>query len=65
MAACSLTASYILHGVTSAGQTATIAVMQFAKSDGTRFNPLRMKPQKIQVTANVGNGFDVKTLRFP
>lgn len=31
----------------------TIGAMQFAKSDGTRFNPFQMKPQKFVLTATM------------
>lgn len=37
--------------------SATIGALQFAKSDGTRFNPLQLKAQKFVITAKV-NGQD-------
>jgi hypothetical protein len=36
-----------------AGSTATVGAAQFAKSDGTRFNPFQMKPQKFVITAKI------------
>lgn len=38
------------------GETYTIGAMQFADSDGKRFNPFQMKPQKFRITANTPNG---------
>jgi hypothetical protein len=44
-----------------AGQTYTVGALQFAKSDGTRFNPVTMKPVSFQITADTpqGRGFYV------
>jgi hypothetical protein len=36
-------------------ETATVGAMQFAKSDGARFNPLQMKSQKFVITATVNS----------
>jgi len=36
-----------------AGEKATIGAMSFAKSDGTRFNPAQLKPQKFVITATL------------
>jgi len=43
----------------SAGQTYTVGAMQFAKPDGTRFNPFSIKPQSISISCNTqkGKGF--------
>jgi hypothetical protein len=35
-------------------ETVTVGALQFAKSDGTRFNPFQMKPQKFVITARIG-----------
>jgi len=35
--------------------TYTVGTLQFAKSDGTRFNPITMKPQSIVILADQGN----------
>ena len=40
----------------TAGQTHTVGAMQFAKTDGTRFNPLSMKTQKFSICADTPNG---------
>jgi len=37
------------HPVMKAGQSYTVGALQFAKSDGTRFNPITMKPQKLAI----------------
>ncbi len=39
--------------------TYTVGVMQFAKGDGTRFNPFTTKPQKFTIWCDTprGNGF--------
>jgi len=41
------------------GETYTVGAMQFAKSDGERFNPLTHKPQKLSVWCDTprGKGF--------
>lgn len=36
--------------------TFTVGAMQFAKGDGTRFNPLTMKPQNLFVTCDLADG---------
>lgn len=35
------------------GQTATIGALQFAKRDGTRFNPIQLKPTEFHLYADV------------
>jgi hypothetical protein len=43
-----------------AGATYTVGVMQFTKSDGTRFNPVTTKPKSFSVfcaTPNKGTGY--------
>ena len=42
----------------AAGQTYTVGAMQFAKSDGTRFNPLTTKAQRLFISCDTpkGNG---------
>lgn len=40
----------------AAGETATVGAMQFANSDGQRFNPLTHKPQRLTVEAILPNG---------
>ena len=37
-----------------AGKTYRIGAAQFAKSDGTRFNPLAVKPQSLTITCDQG-----------
>jgi len=46
-------------GLMSAGQTYTVGAMQFAKGDGTRFNPLLIKPQSVSIFCDTpkGKGF--------
>ncbi|MBA7493260.1 hypothetical protein ES702_03817 [subsurface metagenome] len=39
-----------------AGQTYTVGSMQFAKSDGTRFNPFSMKVQSIDIYCDTSKG---------
>jgi len=39
-----------------AAQTYTVGALQFAKSDGTRFNPFSMKPQGIFISASTPRG---------
>lgn len=36
--------------------TATVGAMQFAKSDGQRFNPLSMKPNSFSITCDTPKG---------
>jgi len=38
----------------AAGSTVSVGALQFAKRDGTRFNPYQLKPQKFVISANVG-----------
>lgn len=42
-----------------AGETYTVGALQFANSDGERFNPFTHKPQKFTVSCNTpgGRGF--------
>ncbi len=40
-------------GMVSPGQTITIGALQLANSDGVRFNPWQMKPQRATVKATV------------
>jgi hypothetical protein len=35
------------------GQQMSVGAMQFAKSDGTRFNPFQMKPMALHISATV------------
>jgi len=42
--------------VMSAGNTYTVGAMQFAKPDGTRFNPFSMKAQSISIYCNTSKG---------
>lgn len=46
-------------GVMSAGHTYTVGALQFAKPDGTRFNPFSIKPQSISISCDTprGEGF--------
>ena len=47
---------YVLkHSRIEAKNTYKVGVLQFAKSDGTRFNPLTIKLQKIYIFADQGN----------
>lgn len=39
-----------------AGTTYTVGAMQFAKADGTRFDPFTMKPQKFEIQADTPKG---------
>lgn len=39
------------------GEKVSVGAMQFAKSDGTRFNPLQMKPTKMHIKATVDGQF--------
>jgi len=40
----------------SAGETYTVGALQFAKSDGTRFNPFTTKPQNLSIWADTPHG---------
>lgn len=40
----------------SAGKTYTVGALQFAKDDGTRFNPLLTKPTKLSISCHVSGG---------
>lgn len=46
-------------GLISTGQTYTVGALQFAKPDGTRFNPFSIKPQSISISCDTprGKGF--------
>jgi hypothetical protein len=48
----------------AAGDHVTVGVMQFANNEGVRFNPLQMKPQKLQVSAKVTGAFAVRSVRW-
>lgn len=51
-----LKGGYILRqGRIKAKNTYTVGALQFAKSDGTRFNPFTMKPQSIFIFADQGS----------
>lgn len=51
-----LRGGYILKvPVMTAGQTYTVGAAQFAKGDGTRFNPFTMKLLKLAILADVKN----------
>jgi hypothetical protein len=39
-----------------AGETYTVGAMQFAKSDGEKFNPITYKVQSIYISCDVPNG---------
>jgi len=39
-----------------AGGTYTVGALQFAKKDGTRFNPFTYKPQKIDIDCDTPKG---------
>lgn len=41
-----------------AGETYTVGALQFAKKDGTRFNPITYKPQKFDISCNTPKGED-------
>ena len=43
----------------SAGKIYTVDAMQFTKNDGTRFNPVTMKPNKIQIWCDTPKGTGV------
>jgi hypothetical protein len=40
-----------------AKETYTVGAMQFADSDGKRFNPFQMKPQKFTIRASTPDGY--------
>lgn len=51
---------YVLNVPTmKAGETYTVGALQFAKSDGERFNPFTHKPQKFSIWCDTpkGKGF--------
>lgn len=39
-----------------AGETYTVGALQFAKSDGTRFNPFTYKPQDFDISCDTPKG---------
>ena len=39
-----------------AGATMKVGALNFAKSDGTRFNPLALKPESLAITATLADG---------
>ena len=41
-----------------AGETYTVGALQFAKKDGTRFNPVTYKPQKFDISCDTLKGED-------
>jgi len=47
--------------VMAAGQTYTVGALQFAKTDGTRFNPFQIKPQSITITCDTPRGKGIYT----
>ena len=52
-----LTSGYKLTtSLIASGQTYTVGAMQFAKGDGTRFNPFQIKPQKITIYCDTPQG---------
>lgn len=51
-------------GDVKAGETVTAGALQFAKPDGTRFNPILVKPQKLQIQAKVNGVLDVRSVRW-
>ena len=46
------------------GRKLTVGALQFANSDGVRFNPLQFKPQKMMVTALVDGQRAATTVRW-
>jgi hypothetical protein len=42
--------------VIEAGRTYSVGALQFAKSDGTRFNPFQTKPTKLSISCQTGSG---------
>lgn len=48
---------YVLNaGRMEAGETYTVGAMQFAKSDGEKFNPFSHKPQKLSISGDTPSG---------
>jgi hypothetical protein len=47
-----------------AGSVYTVGSMQFAKSDGTRFNPFQMKPRKVEISCDTPKGSGYYLARF-
>ena len=48
---------YILkEAVLQAGKEYTVGAMQFAKGDGTRFNPFQMKPKNFSISCDTAKG---------
>lgn len=43
------------HPIMKAGETYTVGALQFAKSNGTRFNPIGMKVQKFSIISRDSN----------
>lgn len=43
------------HPIIKGGETYTVGILQFAKSDGTRFNPIGMKVQKFSIISRDSN----------
>ena len=55
-----LSSGYVLKsGRMEAGETYTVGAMQFAKSDGEKFNPITHKPLNFSIWCDTpkGNGF--------
>ena len=51
-----ISGGYVLrHSRIEAKTTYTVGTLQFARSDGMRFNPNTMKPQSIVILADQGN----------
>jgi hypothetical protein len=46
-------------GTVSSGETIRVRPFEFARSDGTRFNPLALKVQNLTVVATVGGHIHV------
>jgi hypothetical protein len=44
------------HPVITGHTTYTVGALQFADSDGNRFNPFRMRPQKLTIIAETPDG---------
>jgi hypothetical protein len=52
-----LSSGFILeYPLIAAGKTYTVGSMQFAKPDGTRFNPFLMKPVKMVISCDTPDG---------
>ncbi len=50
---------YVYEGyILEAGKTYEVGALQFAKSDGTRFNPLETKPKDFFIMCRGGNALD-------